>query len=96
MDVGKVIDATEAVAVEDVAAVKEDVVAIRIAPTTPRTVFTYKIFLGISEVSIGMIFGETVNHMLAVNSDVQRLVADAVTTAHAGGVVVAKDKYLRN
>ena len=49
---------TEAVVMEEVAAVEEDVVAIRIAPTTPGTVLIYNIFMGISELPIEMIFME--------------------------------------
>ena len=47
MDFVKETYPTEAVVMEEVAAVEEDVVAIRIAPTTPGTVLIYNIFMGI-------------------------------------------------
>ena len=53
---GKDTDTTEAVAVEEVAAVEEDVVDIRVAPTIPGTVLMSYIFLGISTVSIIVLF----------------------------------------
>ena len=59
--------------------------------TTTTMVLTPDIFLGISEVPIGKIFRETVENILSVNIDVQRLVADAVMTVHAGYMAVAED-----
>ena len=56
MYAGKVTYTTEAVSVKEVVEVEEDVVAIRIAPTTPGTVLISKIFLVISKVMIGMLF----------------------------------------
>ena len=57
--------------------------AIRIAPTTPGTVFISNRFIVILVVPIGMVFRETVDHMLAVNAAVQSL-SDAAMTLHAG------------
>ena len=54
--------------------VEKDMVAIQIPPTTPGTVLIYNIFLGISAVPIGILFRETVKHMLAVNAAMQSLV----------------------
>ena len=70
MDAGKLTDATKAVAVEKVAMVEEDMVTIRISPITPGPLLTSKIFLGISSVPVGILFRETVKHMLAANADV--------------------------
>ena len=67
MDAGKDTGTTEAVAVEEVAMVEEEVLVIWIAPTTPGTVLTPKRFLRISVASIGMLFRETVKNILAVN-----------------------------
>ena len=83
---GKATDKTEAVAKEKVVVVEEDVVAIRINHTTPGIVLKSKIFIGISEVTIGMICREKVKHMLAANAAVEGLVADMATTAHMGDV----------
>ena len=71
--------------------VEEDMLVIRIAPTTPGTVFTSKILLGISVVPIWVLFRERVKHMLDVNASVEMLVVDAITTAHAGDVSVEED-----
>ena len=65
VDSGKAIDVMDAVAVEEVAMVEEEVVVLRIAPTTLVTVFIFKIFLGISAVPIGVPFRGTFEHMLA-------------------------------
>ena len=73
---GKSTDATEAVSVENVAAVKEDVVAIRIAPTTPGTVSKSKIFIGISEVPIRVLFRDTDKNMLSRNASLLSMVVD--------------------
>ena len=70
VDAGKVTYAMEVVAVEDVATVKENVVAIRITPTTLVTLFTSGRFLRISAVPIGILFRETVEHILAVKATV--------------------------
>ena len=69
--------------------VEEDVVVIRISPTTTGMVFTSKRFIGISAVPIGMSFRAIVNHMLDANAAVKGLVEDAVMTAHTGDVAVA-------
>ena len=86
MDSGKATDGKE-----DVAAVEEDVVSILIDPTTPGKLLTSNIFLGISEVPIGMLFRETVDHMLVVNTAVEIMVVDTVTTAHVGCVAMEED-----
>ena len=65
--------------------------AIRIAPTTPGTVFISNRFIVILVVPIGMVFRETVDHMLAFNASVERLVAETVKIEHAGDVVVVED-----
>ena len=88
---GKSTDATEAVSVEHVAAVKEDVVAIRIAPTTPGTVSKSKIFIGISEVPIGVLFRETDKNMLSMNASLLSMVVDAETAVHVGCVSMVED-----
>ena len=62
--------------------------AIRIAPTTLGMVLTSDIFLGVLAVSIGMPCRAMVEHMLAINADVEGLVADTLMLAHAGGMVV--------
>ena len=41
---------------EEMAVSEEDVLAIQISPTTPGTVLTSEILLGISAVPIGMLF----------------------------------------
>ena len=87
---GKSTDASEALAMEEVAAGEEDVVTIRIASTTYGMVLKSKIFLGISAVPIGMHLKGTVKHLLDINADVGRLVAEAVTAMHAGDVAVAE------
>ena len=66
-------------------------VEIRIAPTTPVTVLKPKRLIGVLEVPVGVLFREIVDNMLAVNADVQILVAYAVATAHVRGVAVVKD-----
>ena len=68
---GKATGVTEAVTVKYVATVEEDVVAIYILPLTTVTVLISKIFIGILEVPIGMLFRETVDHLLAANADVK-------------------------
>ena len=73
----------------------EDVVVIRISPTTTGMVFTSKRFLGISAVPIEVLFMKTVRHMLFVNTSVQRLVADVVRTVHAGDSSVAEDNIFQ-
>ena len=88
---GKSIDAIDAVVVEEVAAVEEVLVVILIAPTTPGTVLILNIFIGIAAVPVMMLFRETVNNMLDISTDMQRLVVDVVTTVHAGGMDVAED-----
>ena len=40
---------------------------------------------------IGIIFRETVEHMLSINAAMKMPVADTVTTVHAEGVAVAED-----
>ena len=91
MDSGKVTDVIEVMVMEEGKTVEEGMMDIRIAPTTPGTVLTSERFLGISAVTSGMLFRETVNHMSAVNTAIQRLVADAVKMAHARGAVVIED-----
>ena len=86
---GKATDATDVVDVEEVVMVVEDVVAIRIAPTTSGMVLVPKRFIRISELLIGMPFRGAVKHMLDFNASVEELVADAVTTVHVGAVDVA-------
>ena len=65
--------------------------AIQITPTTPGTVLISDIFLGISEVPIGMLLREMAENMLSINSAVQRLVVETVTTVHTGYMGVAED-----
>ena len=91
VDSGKATDSTEEVYMEEVDTVEEDVVVIQISPTTPGMVLISDRFLGISAVPIGVLFRDTVKHLLVINIAVQRLVADAVTTVHAGWVGVAED-----
>ena len=91
VDSRKATDATEVAAVEEVATAGEEVVAIQIAPTTTGTVLISEIFIWFSAVLIGMLFREMVKHMLYVNVDVQRLVADEVTIFNAGDVAMAED-----
>ena len=91
MDSGKVTDVIEVMVMEEGKTVEEGMMDIRIAPKTPGTVLTSERFLGISAVTSGMLFMETVNHMSAVNTAIQRLLADAVKMAHAGGAVVIED-----
>ena len=67
MGASKAIDVAEVVSIKEVVVVEEDVVAIQIIPTTPGMLFTSNIFLGISEVPIGMPFRGAVDHILAVN-----------------------------
>ena len=86
MDTGKAKDVPEAVAMEYVA-----VVVIQITPKIPGTVLISKIFLGILAVPIGMLFRETIRHMITVNAAVQRLVADVVTAVYEGDVVMEDD-----
>ena len=76
---------------EDVADMEEEVVAIRIAPSKPGTVLTSEIFIRILAVPIGMLSREMVEHMLAVNTSMERTEADAVTAVHEGDVDVAED-----
>ena len=95
VDSGKAIDVMDAVAVEEVAMVEEEVVVLRIAPTTLVTVLIFKIFLGISAVPIEVLFMKTFRHMLSVNTSVQRLVADVVRTVHAGDSSVAEDNIFQ-
>ena len=90
LDAGKVTYATEELAVEEVTVVEEDGVAIRIAPTKPGMIFISWIFIGISEVPTGMLFRETVENMLAVNTSVLRLVLDPETAVHAGDMAMAE------
>ena len=82
--------AKEAVYMEEVDVIEEDIVAIHIAPTTPGVVLIFDRFLGISAALIGMLFRETSKHMLAVNAAVKNLVADVVIKVHAGGVAVVE------
>ena len=65
--------------------------SIWIASTIPRTVLIYETFLGISVVPIGMLFIETVDHILSVNAAVKRLVVVAVTTANDVNMGMAED-----
>ena len=65
--------------------------AIWISPTTPVTMLIFEIFIGISAVSIELLLRETVDYMLAVNTDVEMQVEDVLMAAHAGGVAVAED-----
>ena len=88
MESGKAIDATNAVAMEDMDVVEEDVVVIQIDPTTPGMVLTSKIFLGILEVLNGILFRDTDEHMLAINAAVIRLVKEKVTEVHMGDVSI--------
>ena len=76
MDTGKAKDATEAVEVEEVNTVEGDVVVIRISPKTPGMVLISVRFLGISAVPIGVLFRDTLEHMLAINKTIQSLVVD--------------------
>ena len=91
VDAFKATDVKEAVEVEEAAEVEEDTVKIRIAPTTPGTVLISNIFLGISSVPIGVLFKKEVENMLSVNTDMQSLVVNAVTMAHAGNVDMAEE-----
>ena len=88
MESGKAIDATNAVAMEDMDVVEEDVVVIQIDPTTPGMVLTSKIFLGVLEVLNGILFRDTDEHMLAINAAVIRLVEEKVTEVHMGDVSI--------
>ena len=81
----------EAVDVEEVAAVEEEVVVIQISPTTPGMVLISKRFRVILALPIGMHFREMVENILSVNEAVQNLVADTVMAVHVGDVVVAED-----
>ena len=54
MGAGKLTDTMDAVAVEEVAMVEEDVVTISISPTTPGMLLTSGIFIRISAVTISM------------------------------------------
>ena len=94
MDSCKVTDTTEVVDVEDVSVVEEGVMSVQITPITLGMVLISEIFIGISVVSIGILFRETVNHMLTVNTAMKSLVAEAVTKVHAGDMVVAE--YIRS
>ena len=76
---------------EVVALEEEDVLSIHITPTTPGTVFISEKCIGILALPIGMLIGETVKNMLAANTAVQSLVADAVTAVHVGNMAVAED-----
>ena len=87
----KVMEVMEAVSLEEVATVEEDVMEIRIDPKTPGMVLISNRFISISAVPIGMLFRETVEIMLAANTAVQSLVAEAVTAVHAGNADVAED-----
>ena len=90
MDSGKETDLKEAVVVEEVATVEENIVDIRIPSTTPGKVLITEIFIRISTVPIGMLFREMVNHMLAVKAFVKSLAEDAVTAVHVGELAVAE------
>ena len=94
MDSCKVTDTTEVVDVEDVSVVEEGVMSVQITPITLGMVLISEIFIGISVVSIGILFRETVNHILTVNTAMKSLVAEAVTKVHAGDMVVAE--YIRS
>ena len=76
--------------------VEEDMVAIRITPTTPVTVLIYEIYIRISAVLIGIIFRYTVEHILDFNAFVQRLVEDTVMTEHLGAWPWQRMADLRN
>ena len=69
---------------ENLSIVEEDGVVIRIAPTTPETVLTSERILVISEVPSRILSRETFENMSTVNEVLERLVEDAVITAHAG------------
>ena len=86
VDSGKATYKTEAVS-----EVEEDVVSIHISPTTYGPVFISEIFIGISEILIGVIFRETVNNMVAIDAAMQRLVSDVIRTMHPGEVEVVED-----
>ena len=62
----------EEVYVEEVATLGEDMLVIRIYPTTPVIVLTYYRLRGISVVQLKEIFMDTVKHMLTVNVAVKR------------------------
>ena len=70
VDSGKATDSTEEVYMEEVDTVEEDVVVIQISPTTPGMVLISDRFLGISAVPIGVLFRETVEHILAFKATV--------------------------
>ena len=91
VDTGKATDTKDSVAVEEVATVREDVVVTRVASKTLVTVLISRRFIGISEVPIGILFRDTVEHMLAVNAAVKRLVVDAEMTVHLWDVAVEED-----
>ena len=93
---GRLKDATEAVYMEEVTAVEEDVVEIMIAPTTPGTVLVFDIFLVISAVPIGILFRESVENILAINAVVKRLSPDVVTIVHTGTWPGWRMTYFRN
>ena len=88
---GKATDAIEAVAVEDVAVVEENVAVILIAHTIPGMVLTSNRYIRILIVPIGMPFRGTVKRMLAVNVSMERLAADALMTGHVGDLDVAEE-----
>ena len=91
VDYGKDTDAAEVVDVEEVATVKEVVVAIHIIPKTPGIVLTSQIFIGISAVPFGVLFRKTPEHILSANIAVEIMVTDAVTMGHAGNVAMSED-----
>ena len=84
-------DATEPLSMEEVSEMDKDVVVIQITPKTPGTVLISERFICISAVSIGILFRETVEHMLDAKAAVQRLVVDTVTMVHAGDVNMTED-----
>ena len=67
---GKATDVTKEVAVEEVVTVEGDVLEIRIAPTTHGAVLISGRFPRSSSVPIGVIFGETAEHILSINISV--------------------------
>ena len=90
MDAVNATDQVGSVVLEEVAMVEEEVVMIWISPKTSGTLLILKIFVGISKVRIGVIFRVMLEHVLDVNTALQRLVADVKTTLHTADVAVAE------
>ena len=68
---------------------------IRISPTTPAMMFISGRFIGISALTIWMLFRDIVKHMLVVNASVQRFVAYMETTVYVGYMSVEDDGRLK-